>query len=247
MNAFRVFKALGPIDARNVRRDSFLAWIVFLPILLALILRWGVPPLTTRLQEQFGFDLTPYYPVILSYFFVMTLPTVFGAVIGFLLLDERDDATLIALQVTPMTMNHYLVYRIAVPMTLTTLLMFVVFPLANLGSLGFLPLLFASLTAAPLAPLWAMLLAAFAENKVQGFALMKGSGFVLLVVPLFAYFVTSGWHWAFGLLPTFWPMKVYWVLEAGGSNVWVYVLVALAYQFTLLAFLMRRFNKVIHR
>ena len=247
MKVMNVFKALGLIDSRNVSRDAMLTWIVFIPILCALIIRWGVPPLAEQVLKQYKFNLKPYYPVILSYFFVMMPPAMFGAVIGFLLLDERDSNTLAALQVTPLTLNNYLIYRISVPIILTIALMFIIFPIANLERLNFLTILITSLTAAPIAPLFAISLSAFAENKVQGFALMKGFGFVFLIIPLFAYFVQSGWHWVFGILPTFWPMKVYWILEAGKNNIFVYVIVALIYQFAILTFLLRYFNKVIHR
>jgi len=60
-------------------------------------------------------------------------PITFGVLIGFLLLDEKDDDTLTALQVTPLSTNGYVAYRVAVPIALTIPLMFVIFPLANLS------------------------------------------------------------------------------------------------------------------
>jgi fluoroquinolone transport system permease protein len=44
-------------------------------------------------------------------FLVVVMPALVGMVIGFLLLDQRDDQTLAALQVTPLTLNGYLIYR----------------------------------------------------------------------------------------------------------------------------------------
>ena len=38
MNLVRVLKALGPIDARNVRRDSMLAWMAIMPFFLSKLL-----------------------------------------------------------------------------------------------------------------------------------------------------------------------------------------------------------------
>ncbi|KAA3648242.1 MAG: hypothetical protein DWQ07_04395 [Chloroflexi bacterium] len=246
MNAINALRALGPIDVRNIRRDSLLGWMIFVPLVSATVLRLAVPPITTSLLAQFGFDLAPYYPAILAYFFIMMGPIVFGVLVGFLLLDERDDDTLTALQVTPLSVNNYVVYRVIIPVILTIVLMFVIFPLANLGSLSFWPLLLATLVAAPMAPLFGLFLATFANNKVQGFAMMKGSGGVLFA-PILAYFINNNWELAFGILPTYWPMKVYWLLEAGQGPVWPYVLVALVYQFALLAFLVRRFNKILYQ
>ena len=246
MNSISALRALGPIDLRNIRRDSLLGWMIFVPLISAIVLRLAVPPITDSLIAQFNFDLTPYYPVLLAYFFVMMGPIVFGVLVGFLLLDERDDDTLTALQVTPLSVNNYVLYRIIIPVILTIVLMFVIFPLAGLGSLDFWPLLLATLVAAPMAPLFALFLATFANNKVQGFAMMKGSGGVLFA-PILAFFVSSNWELAFGILPTYWPIKVYWLLEAGQGPVWPYVLVALVYQFALLVFFVRRFNKILYQ
>jgi fluoroquinolone transport system permease protein len=103
MKALRVVQALGPIDAKGVLRDSLLRWLVLYPVLLALLLRWGVPALADRLADRYRFDLTAYYVLVMS-FLVELLPILTGMVVGFLLLDQRDDHTLMAWQVTPLTL-----------------------------------------------------------------------------------------------------------------------------------------------
>jgi len=246
MNISTILRSLGPIDIRSIRRDSMISWMVFLPIMMALILRWGVPPLTARLIEQYDFDLVEYYPVLLAYFFIGMCPMVFGVVIGFLLLDEKDDNTLTALQVTPLPLNGYILYRVMVPIILSFALMFVIFPLANLTSFDARMILFSALAAAPMAPMLALSLASFAQNKVQGFALMKLIGIVLFV-PIIAYFASPGWELVFGIFPTYWPMKTFWLLSEGVSNVWIYLLISIVYQSLVTVYLARRFYKVLHQ
>lgn len=241
----RALKALGPIDFQSVRRDELLRWLIPFPLLIGVVLRFGVPPVEARILAQFGFDISPYYGLFMS-FVVMTMPLLVGMVIGFLLLDQHDDRTLTALQVTPLTLTGYLIYRISVPMLLSVLITLIVVPLANLVWIGWLPLLAATLASAPIAPLSALFLAAFAQNKVQGFALSKGSG-VFLAPPLVAYFVQMPWQLLFGLTPTYWPVKLFWVLQNGEPHAWIYLVVGLAYQFLLLALLLRRFNRVMHQ
>jgi len=246
MNIGTVLRSLGPIDVRNVRRDSMTSWMILIPILTALVLRWGVPALNMRLLEQYDFDLTEYYPVLLSYFFIGLCPMVFGAVIGFLLLDEKDDRTLTALQVTPLPLNGYIIYRVTLPIILTFVLMFLIFPLANLTPFNTRVILLSAIAAAPMAPMLALSLASLAQNKVQGFALMKLIG-IALFAPILAYFAPSGWELAFGIFPTYWPMKVYWMLYVGQANVWLYVLMAVVYQLLVTFTLARRFYKVLHQ
>ena len=244
MRTVEVLKALGPIDARSVHRDPLLRWIMIFPIAIALLVRWGVPALGAWLEVGFQFDLTPYWALVMS-FVMLTVPVMTGVVIGFLLLDQRDDDTLSALQVTPLTLNGYLVYRITIPMLLTAATIMAVIPLAGLVTMGPLPLFLTALEVAPLAPMFALFFAAFAKNKVQGFVLMKGSG-VFVYPPMIAYFVASHWQWAFGIFPTFWPMKLFWILEAGESGAGTCLLIGLVYPTCLLMALLRRFNKVMH-
>jgi fluoroquinolone transport system permease protein len=126
-------------------------------------------------------------------------------------------------------------------------LVLVAYPLAGLGNLTFWQQVIVALTAALFAPLWMLFLAGFAANKVQGFALVKGAGFILLFLPMVSYFVTSVWHWAFGVIPTYWPLKIYWLYEAGEPVVWPYIIVAVVFQLVLLVLLLRRFLQVIFR
>ncbi len=242
----RALAGLGPIDLKSVARDSLLRWIVFVPILIALLVRWGVPVVATRLDERFGFDLAPYHTLIAS-FVVLTVPMIVGVVLGFLLLDQKDDRTLSALQVTPLGLGGYLVYRLGVPVAISVIMTLVAVPLTGLA--GFRPavLLPAALAAAPLAPVYALLLAAFARDKVQGFALMKAAGF-LNWPPLLAWFAPLPWQWAFGCVPTYWPAKLYWLLERGRPGVAaLYFTAGLAYQALLLWLLMRRFTRIMQR
>ena len=243
--ATAVVRALGPIDVKSVARDSMLRWLIGMPIVIALAFRWGVPVVRGVLAERYAFDLTPYYPLLTS-FLVLMVPTLMGSVVGFLLLDQRDDRTLNALQVTPLTVEGYLTYRIAVPILVSVPVMMASIAIADLVEMGFLPALVAAVQAAPTAPLYALFVGAFAANKVQGFALLKGVG-VLAWPPVLAWFVTSDWQLAFGLDPLYWPLKLFWMLEAGEPRVWLYFLIGLAYQSVLIAFLLRRFKAVLYR
>ena len=177
---------------------------------------------------------------------MLITPALMGAVVGFLLLDHRDDRTLTALQVTPLTVEGYLAYRIAVPMVVSVPVMMACIAISDLVTMGVFPALAAAVQAAPTAPLFALFAGAFASNKVQGFALLKGVG-VLTWPPVIAWFVSSPWQVAFGLDPLYWPLKLFWMLEAGEPRVWLYFLAGLAYQSLLIALLVRRFKTVITR
>lgn len=246
MQITRTVQSLGPIDVASVRRDPLLRYMILAPLFLALLVRFAVGAIGDMAMQRMGFDLAPYYPAIMSYFIVLMTPFLFGVVIGFLLLDEKDADTLTALQVTPLPLSGYVAYRVAIPTLLSVVMTLIAFPISGLSDLSLPEMVLVALSSALLAPVFALFLGAFAQNKVQGFALLKGLGAILLV-PVAGFFVRMPLQLLFGLLPTYWPLKAYWLLDAGQPDFWIYLLIGLVYQAALLALFLRRFSQVMHR
>ena len=246
MRALATIRALGPVDARSVVRDSLLRWIPVLTPALALLLRFGAPLLTELLQERADFDLRPYYPLIMS-FMGLVGPGMVGTVIGFLLLDQRDDATLPALLVTPLSLRGFLVYRLSVPMIITLAMSLVMFPLAGLIPMRVTQVVLASVTGVPVMALYALVIGTFAANKVQGFAIAKALG-IVMIPAIVSYFVAPPWQTLFGVIPIYWSLKVFWLFEAGdAAAAWPCAAAGLAYQGLLIWLLSRRFARIVHR
>jgi fluoroquinolone transport system permease protein len=243
MGVFQVFKALGPVDFKSVQRDALLRWMVFLPLVMGLGLRYAIPFLAEQLLAAFHFDISVYYVLGMA-FILQTMPLLYGSVVGFLLLDERDDRTLQALQVTPLGGAGYLVYRTTLPVLLSLVGALVIVPLAGLTPMSLAALFPAAVAVAPMAPLFALFLAAFAQNKVQGFALMKTMGVVFLPAAA-AYFVPMPLQLAFGVVLTYWPAKVFWLAQAGDPLSWIYLGLGTVYQCLVIAVLLRRFVRMV--
>ncbi len=236
-------RALTVADIRNVQRDSLLRFLLVYPWLLGLLIRFLVPWITESVAGRF--DLLPYYPLIVGFFGILVTPQVAGFVIGFLLLDERDDGTLTALLVTPLTMNRYLAYRLVVPIVIGVAAMFIVIPLMNLIDVPLLRMIPIALLAGLEGPIVTLALAALAANKVQGFAVMKGLG-IFLLAPFAAWFIPEPWQWLLGLFPAYWPFKAFWVMLEGGSY-WPWLGIGLVVHLIWLIPLVCRFDRVVHR
>jgi len=235
--------ALGRGDLKNVQRDSWMLFLLAYPLILGLVLRWLLPWVTAGLQGTF--DLTPYHLLLTSFFGVLILPMLTGYLTGFLLLDERDQNTLTALMVTPLSMQSYALYRIASPIVLSIVGILIVVPLIGIAVLPVEQLLPIALAGSLLAPIFAFLLTAFAANKVQGFAVMKGMG-TFLIGPLVAWFVPEPWQWLLGIFPTYWPVKAYWLAAAGEPYLWL-LAVGAVYAIGLTVVLLKRFEAGLYR
>ena len=245
MRTAAAFRSLGAIDARNVARDSMLRWIAIFTPAFGLLFRFAVPRIADTLHGQFGFELVAYYPLLAS-FLPLVAAGLTGTVVGFLLLDQRDDQTLTALMVTPLSLGDYLRYRLSGLMLLSAMFVALMVPLAGLSETTALQVV-AAITAAPLAPIYALFLGTFAANKVQGFALAKAVG-VVLVPCIVSYFVPGPWQSAFGVVPHYWALKVFWLFDEG-ATAWalVHAIIGLAWQAVLLMLLVRHFSRVVRR
>lgn len=236
---------LGALDVKSVGRDGLLRGMLVLPLAIALMARLALPLVLQRLEASLEVDLLVYYRRIMSSALLLITPVIYGGVIGFLLLDQRDTGMLLALQVTPLSLRRYLLTRLAVPILISLVLTPVALAIAGFVQLPFLALMLPVLAAVPLAPIAALMLVAFAENKVQGLALVKGTS-LAMIAALGAGWVPVPWQWAFGLLPTYWPVQLYGALLAA-HPAWWYLLGALLLDSVLIALLFRRFEQVVHR
>lgn len=240
-----LLRAFGLNDLRNVRREALLLYMLIIPPLMVAALRLVLPWATTSFSERFGFDLASYYPMILSFFFVLQIPLLFGVLVGLLVLDERDDDTLTALRVTPISMMGYALYRGGATVFLSFAYVLITLRFSGFAPPSLLPAMAAvAFLSGLLSAVFATVLVTFAANKVEGIAVTKGLA-ILMLGPLAAYFIHSDWQILFGLLPTYWPAKAFWVAGEGG-NFWFYILVGLVYNLLWLAWLLRRFQKKVY-
>ena len=203
-------------DTLRMFRDKFLIgmslYIFFVFLFMRTIITW----LTTSLASNSGFDLIPYHPLLVSYFVVQVAPMIPGIIGGFLLLESRESGVTKALLVAPNPLSSYVsvvcvtMFAIAFLMTLMT------GALIDLGLPSWPALVTIAFAAASAAPMFALLIAAVANNKVQAFAYMKLLGLGPLMV-IGAYFLPEPWQWLASIYPPFLASKAYWMAEAGGA------------------------------
>jgi fluoroquinolone transport system permease protein len=243
--ALLAWRALGPIDARSVVRDSLLAPMLAVPVLACAAVRFGLPPLAAWLETQTGFDLRPAFPLFAGYAGLALVPILFAMIAGFLLLDERDAGTAQAIAVTPLSTRSYVAYRTGLPFLLAALSAVVLVPATGMVSAPGAAVVLASLLGACGAPLYALALAALAADKVQGFALVKVMGAVQ-VLPVAAFFLDPPWRWIGAVVPSYWPLYALLAASEKGAapGFAFYWLVGAAFHAALLAGLLRRFERV---
>ena len=86
-------------------RDPLLSFMLLYPFIIGLIGRYGLP----ILENASGMSLTPYTDIVVVVLALLT-PQVFGALLGFSILDDRDDHILTAIQITPLRVWGFLLF-----------------------------------------------------------------------------------------------------------------------------------------
>lgn len=185
-------------DALNVSRDPMLMIGIVMSLLpVPLIVIFG-PLAETAAHETFGITGVAR---MLGALAVLMPGAMLGWVTGFMLLEDRDEAVLMALETTPVGRNGFIAYRLVVTIVLTLIVS---------AGIGFFVLpdlpwttafLMAIITASH-AVLTALFLLAFSANRVEGLALTKLINLALLA-PL-AALIAPPWRHLAAIVPAFW-------------------------------------------
>jgi fluoroquinolone transport system permease protein len=91
-----------------------------------------------------------------------------------------------------------------------------------------------------LLPFSALLLLNFAHNLVEGFAVMKSTGFLVSVPIILAMFVPAPWYWLAAPLPTWWTLWGYFELANGNALAIVWFLMGAVAQILITYWLWKR-------
>jgi hypothetical protein len=185
-------------DARNVRRDPTLLFATLLSVFPSIAFALFRAPMDRAALEALGIDAVSLYvaPVALC------LPAfLIGWVGGFLFLEDRDEGTLTAVEVTPPGKVGFVAYRVGATMLIAAfvalLSVWLIFPAAGPAMTAVLMALGALQAAGG-----AIVLPALARNKVEGLAITKLTN-LLSLAPLLAA-IPSEWRYLGGVVPTFW-------------------------------------------
>jgi fluoroquinolone transport system permease protein len=242
MATARVLAAFARNDIRGTYRDPLLVMVVIAPAIWTTGVAVLTPRVTSLLSHRNGFDLVPYYPLVLTAFLLLTSIVIVGALAAFLVLDEIDAGTLTALRVTPVPLSTFFAYRAATVLVLTTVYVVATMSFSGLLRPGLVPALIPiGLLAGLSAVVTLLLIVALAGNKIQGLAVVRALGMLIAGLPCLPWFIHSGWNLAFGVLPPYWAAKAFWVADRNGVW-WPYLIAGVVYNLAIALALFGRFR-----
>lgn len=189
-------------EFKNLFRDKMYAFFCVFPAVLGVVGYYLIP--YVKDHSPVGSPI----PEIIAMFLILMTGYIFGAIIAFTLLDDKDDNVLLSLKITPISVKYYVVVKLVVSYIFgfaATLIL--IFATSFLKGSSIWTIILISMISALQAPLIALIVNSFSRNKVEGFVVMKSSG-LMLIIPVVAFFVAS-WQEVFLIFaPGFWPARL---------------------------------------
>lgn len=220
------FALLG-YELKTLLRDPMNLFMFIYPIFMLFFMGWAIPSILQRTglttsSGEYALSLTIIFVVILAVGGMIS-----GILLGFSLLENKDEKTIQAIAVSPMTVQGYAWFKSLYTYLigfLGTLIMvggiILFFSDAysysfngmqfGLSEISFLDLFLFSAVSSLLTPTIGAMIAALAKNKIEGFALMKTAGILFIIPALVLLEAFGDWkQYLLGITPNFWPVKAF--------------------------------------
>ncbi|MDD2393384.1 MAG: ABC transporter permease [Eubacteriales bacterium] len=251
-------------EARTLIRDPFQVLMLLFPFLMLGLSTLAFPAIIRSISE--GNEAAARITMLLLLIMIMSFGTLItGAMGSFMLLEQKDEKTINTIAVTPVGISGYLVFKLIYLYLLAAVsIMLVMFGTGyfagetySVGGISLFDniedwqLIVYSFVAALFAPTLALLQASLAKNKVEGFALIKGTGIVALLPMLIILdSFKGGLQYVLGIFPNFWSTKALFNAFMRTNTpsdldfIW-YMVIGAAYSLVILVFSYRVFLKKI--
>lgn len=224
-------------------RDPMTRFMFFYPFLFGFIGRYALP----AIADTNGFSIEANADFIVTALTLMA-PMIFGAIIGFSILDDRDDNIIDSIKVTPLTLTFFMSFRLAIVYLFSFAASIFIMWFSDIGNLTWGNILLIAFLASFSGPLTGLLINIFAGNKIEGFAMMKLIG-MILIIPVISLFFNDYKELFFAVIPAFWPAKIIATVIRGDGQMflsyWLYFWPGLAYVVILNLLGYRRFYRKI--
>ncbi len=198
-------------DIRQIFRDKTLTVFLVAPIILIAFVRFFIPYVT----QQYPI-LQEYHPMMMMFASIQTA-IMFGFIVSFIILDEKDENVLQVIRVLPISPFYFILYRLLFATTFSTLGAFLMINLSGIAYPGFANSILLSIQYGLTAPFITLIISTFAKNKIEGMAFFKGVDLVLLL-PLLSFFISGYTKYIFSIIPAFWTYNLYKASVSNGNS-----------------------------
>ncbi len=193
---------------KQISKDGMLYATMIAPILAGFAFRFGIPAAETALCGYFGRStiLSQYY-LLFDLFLAIITPYMLCFVSSLVILTENDENMSSYMAVTPVGKRGYIASRLVLPAIIAVFVSLILMKLFSLTSWTTSALLIICVLSSLLNIGVSLLIVSFSHNRVEGMALGKLAGIILMGLPV-PFFLFSDVQYLFSVLPSFWIAKL---------------------------------------
>lgn len=196
-----MFKIVLKAEIRNIFRDRLNLFFALYPFIFGA----GGYFLVNWINDSY--PSSPWGAITAMMIIILT-GFIFGALIAFTLLDDKDDMVLMSLKITPISVKVYVLVKILVGMIFAFIASLIIILATNfLPDANFFILMAVALLSAIQVPSVALIVNSFADNKVEGFVYMKLSA-MIIILPFIGFLVTGWAQYFLGIAPGYWAARL---------------------------------------
>lgn len=222
-------------DFKLMFRDPSLRIFLFLPILIFLVINYFLPYLIAK------------FPVVNDYVvYVIIVATIenvqmFGFIYSMVLIDEKETEVAKMYGVLPVSKFWFIIFRLIIPMILTSILTWLILMLQPFYTLSPLPVLAFSFLAGFIIPAYVIGIVNMCKNRMEGMVWIKVFN-VLVLIPVAAFFVPGPFQSLFGIFPTHWAFQGMYNIIQSNPFQWQ-LMIGLIYFTIVLYFFAKKFSR----
>jgi fluoroquinolone transport system permease protein len=188
-------------ELRNMVRDKMYLFFAIYPAIFGAIGYYLVKFINDKYPTSIWDSITAMMLIVITGY-------VFGALIAFTLLDDKDDKVLMSLKITPINVKHYIYIKMIAGMIFGFIATFILILATN-----FLPnssiwiIIAVSILGAIQVPSVTLIVNSFSDNKVEGFVIMKLSG-IVIIFPMIGFLINGTIQYLLGVAPGYWAGRL---------------------------------------
>jgi len=191
----------------QIFKDAMLVLLCIAPILCGLFFKYGIPFLQSMLAKHLGLSdiLSPYYFLFDLMLAIMT-PLLYCFASAYLILGEIDEGVSKYMAVTPLGKKGYLISRLGFPTCISFVVTIVALSVFSLTQMTVGLKIGIAFLSALMGFIEALLIVSISSNRVEGMAVSKLSGLLILGIPA-PFFIIGRTQYLLFVLPSFWASK----------------------------------------
>lgn len=249
-------------EAKTIIRDPMNLYMSFFPIIVLILSSFVFPMIFDSIDPEKGSTLQ--ITMLILIIIILSFGNFFlAAMATFLLLDHKDECTLNTIAVTPIGASGYIKFKMTYVYIMTVISTVVVLVGTKLiagehyslggvslfDNIGIVHIVSFAIVSGLFVPALALFQGAFAKNKVEGFAFIKGTGMVtLLPALLILEAFQDKLQYIIGIFPNFWAIKaimleLYPVNNSANLSFPIYLIIGTVYNIIILIAMYKIFLK----